>query len=188
MEPKTKGRFDDEWLDAALKQYGQTEPRPGLENRVLASLRAERERRSARSWQGWPALAAVTAILVVALGVFLARWNRHATQAPVAKKVVTPVEVEGASPSQAKQEAATAGIRGRMPQPRRHVEVEFVSEKKEQFPSPEPLSEQEQMLARYIEQFPRQATLMAQMQTELDRQEMLEQPGIEPPSSDVHNQ
>jgi hypothetical protein len=188
MEPNSRERFDEEWLDAALKQYGQAEPRAGLENRVLASLRIERERAASPGWQWWPAVGALTAIAMITVGMFLVRLNRRKTQAPVAREIVASVEVKGPEPGQTKQQATTGGIRTRMPRPHRHVEVEFVSEKREQFPSPEPLSEQEQILARYIQQFPREATLMARAQTELDRQEMLEQPGSEPPSSDVQNQ
>lgn len=188
MEPNSKERFDEEWLDAALKQYGQADPRPGLENRVLANLRAKHEVASS-GWQWWSAVAAVTAIVMITVGMFVVRLNRHTTQVPVAREIVVPVEVKEAEPSQAKPQAATAGIRARKPRPRQHVEVEFVSAKREQFPSPEPLSDQEQMLARYVEQFPQQATLMAQMQTELTRQEMLDQSSNEiPTSSDVQNQ
>jgi hypothetical protein len=44
----------------------------------------------------------------------------------------------------------------------------------EQFPSPEPLSEQEEFLARYVEQFPHEAVLVARAQTQLMKQEMIE--------------
>ena len=36
----------------------------------------------------------------------------------------------------------------------------------DQFPSPRPLSEQEQMLARYVREFPQEAVLVARAQTE----------------------
>jgi hypothetical protein len=45
----------------------------------------------------------------------------------------------------------------------------------EQFPSPQPLSAQEEILTRYIQQFPREAGLVAQAQTQLSKQEMIEQ-------------
>ena len=35
MEPRGRDQFED-LLDGALKQYGNVEPRPGLEGRVLA--------------------------------------------------------------------------------------------------------------------------------------------------------
>jgi hypothetical protein len=41
----------------------------------------------------------------------------------------------------------------------------------EQFPSPRPLSEQEIMLARFVEQFPREAAMIARAQTKLLAQE-----------------
>jgi hypothetical protein len=40
-----------------------------------------------------------------------------------------------------------------------------------QFPSPAPLSEQERMLAGYVQQFPQQAVLMARAQTKLFQDE-----------------
>jgi hypothetical protein len=47
--------------------------------------------------------------------------------------------------------------------------------KRDRFPTPEPLSDQEQMLAIYVQQFHREATLMARAQTRLLEQEMGEQ-------------
>jgi prefoldin subunit 5 len=44
----------------------------------------------------------------------------------------------------------------------------------EQFPSPQPLSEQEQMLARYVEELPSEAKQIAQAQTELARHDEIE--------------
>ena len=65
MGPKDHERIAYEWLDTALKQYGETEPPTGLEGRLLATLRAESERvPPRRNW--WPALAAVAAMVIVA--------------------------------------------------------------------------------------------------------------------------
>ena len=43
MEPKDQENLH-RWLERALVEYGNTEPRSGLEARVLANLSAERER------------------------------------------------------------------------------------------------------------------------------------------------
>ena len=53
MNDKVKGPFWDELLDKALEEFGRTEPRAGLESRVLANLRIEQERLTrARRWWG----------------------------------------------------------------------------------------------------------------------------------------
>lgn len=175
---------NDAWLDAALTQYGQAEPRPGLENRVLASLRAERERISARKWLWWSALAAVSAVFVIALGVVLASLNSY--KAPVAKRNSASVEQKASVSDQAKspriQEAAGRRIRAGVSPPHPFHIVESAPVRLEQFPSRQPLSEQEAILARYVEQFPRHAGLMAQAQTQLTQEEMLELEA--PPGSD----
>jgi hypothetical protein len=44
----------------------------------------------------------------------------------------------------------------------------------EQFPSPTPLNEQEKMLARYVEEFPQKAVLVARAQTDLQKQNQRE--------------
>ncbi len=47
--------------------------------------------------------------------------------------------------------------------------------KLDQFPSPQPLSEQERILAGYVENFPERAALVAKMQSEDLRRERLEE-------------
>ena len=48
MRTEDNDQSAERWLDAALKQYGEAEPRPGLENRMLANLQAERARLTLR--------------------------------------------------------------------------------------------------------------------------------------------
>src|SRR5437667_4400347 len=60
----------DQWLEAALHQYGSAEPRLGLENRILAGLAAEDSRFTARQRWSWAFMAATAAgAVVVALWV-----------------------------------------------------------------------------------------------------------------------
>jgi hypothetical protein len=57
------------------------------------------------------------------------------------------------------------------------VETEVIGKapaKRDQFPSPTPLSDQEQMLAFYVHQFHCEATLMARAQTRLREEETRE--------------
>src|SRR5690349_9259885 len=75
MQPDEK-RIE-QWLDSALREYGATEARSGLEARVFASLRtasvAERARAGHRRW--WMLAGSVaTAAIIVALWI---GWNKR---------------------------------------------------------------------------------------------------------------
>ena len=79
MEPKNNNEDDRDrerlagsWLEASLKQYGEAEPRPGLEGRVWANLRAEREPGPDGRWSWAPGLGVLLAVMVGG-GIFWAR-------------------------------------------------------------------------------------------------------------------
>lgn len=67
MEQHKDSRFIDDLLDASVAQYRSVESRPGLENRVLAQLRAApaASRWWGRSWRLGAGLAAVGVVLAV---------------------------------------------------------------------------------------------------------------------------
>lgn len=168
MERKDQDRFTDRDLDAALKNYGAVEPRRGLESRIIANLRTERARVTTPAWRWWPALAVVTSILLIGTAVVL---KTHHSTPPVAvgNQPAVPA-ARGVVTSHGNESHVLTALRP----PRRKGTIVASAPRLEQFPSPQPLSEQEQLLARYIKQFPRQATLMARAQTELMKQEMME--------------
>jgi hypothetical protein len=58
----------DRWLDAALRAGANAEPRIGLEDRVLARLRAEPPR---KQFAWWPVLIATTAMFVIAVALVI---------------------------------------------------------------------------------------------------------------------
>jgi hypothetical protein len=169
MEPKDKDRFIDEWLDAALKQRGAAEPRPGLENRVLAAVKAERERVDSQTWTWRPVWLSVAAILLIGIVTTLSRAPGKKGPASVESNVTVPAASKSPERGTA---TSTALLRKSRPGALRRASA---IPRSEQFPSPQPLSEQEQILARYIERFPREAMLVAQAQTQLSKQEMIEQ-------------
>src|ERR1700685_4814875 len=69
----TNGKPDefDRMLDAALAKYAAVERRTGLEERVLASLRAAQARVLDHTWWHWSAIAAVAAVVVAAVALSL---------------------------------------------------------------------------------------------------------------------
>jgi len=167
MESKDKEPLIDEWLDNALRQRGAVGPRPGLENRILAAVTAERDRVPAHNWSWRPVWVTFAAILLVAMVASLRKTATKIGPTSAASNVAAPVVSKspqhGATSTTVRRKSHASGARA--------VSVPRL----EKFPSPQPLSEQEQILARYIQQFPREAVLVAQAQTEPSKQEMIEQ-------------
>jgi len=184
MESEERERLIDELLDNTLKEYHAAEPRPGLEGRVLATVRAQARRPTAGQWSWWPAAIACAVLLLSVTTVFLARM-RHPDPTSTTKhspvdsaprqepdKVIVNVNPPSSGLAQRIQSArsgqtaaAVATLPDRTPSnPSRSA----------QFPSPQPLSDQEVMLARYVTQFPREAALTATAETELLAQEEIE--------------
>jgi hypothetical protein len=173
----------DSTLDAALANYAAVEPRAGLENRVLSNLRAERSPVPDRAGWRW---SVAGALIAVALAL---AWRSGKPSHPVAsnRSLTAPqVSKEPAAPRVATGgEKQTRGNRARSPElavMRRPTidrappkAVAAALPKLDQFPSPRPLSEQEKILASYIEQFPERAILLARARTlELQRDQLEE--------------
>jgi hypothetical protein len=162
----------DRELDAALTKFAAVEPRAGLEERVLANLRTERERAAGHSWWRWPAVAALAAVTVVALSV---AWRSGkpaqniTTQTPPA-----PMQADRHVGTQLANNSATVPIRPHDVGPRKRLKPQTMgyseaaigpAPRLDQFPSPQPLSEQEKMLAEYVAGHHQQAILIARVRT-----------------------
>lgn len=168
-------------LDGALAKYSRVEPRTGLEDRILATLRGRREEEAAAwAWRRWTAAGAlaVTVLLIVAVSL-LRRPERTVPGAETypsrktnlsggqtekqasARDVSPPHHPSGISSA---RRPVAHGI-GRSPT------VVSAVPRLEQFPSPQPLTEQEQILANYVAQYPDHAALIAQARTEALRRE-----------------
>ena len=169
-EPDCTGyRAIDDQIDAALAKYAAIEPRAGLEERVLANWRAQKKSSGRAAWWHW-AVAGVAAALVVVTLVF---WK---LEEPARQRVVR----QPSDTHQNKQPmvAVNETPKHRVPIPSRHVRrqaaphiVTVAAEPKlDQFPSPLPLTPEELALARYVREFPEQATLIAKAQDEYERQ------------------
>jgi hypothetical protein len=147
----------DRWLDEALADYAHVEPRPGLENRMLARLASETRAPRFHRWAFVVSLAALPLLLL---------WIRPALETVPAPQVPRTERV----PSQAGSPDARRG-----PRDEGRAAIERVTQaKREHFPTPSPLSEQEKMLIRFVRDFPKRAALVAQVQMELNQQDQKE--------------
>jgi hypothetical protein len=169
MNSKHDG-LDDE-LDAALLKYAEAEPRVGLEQRVLANLRAQ-PRASASAWWRWPAVVAAAAVILVGVISLVFRSPHRLSVAVVhAPGKIAPQVIPGAIADIAKpvpvskHTARATPVKASVP----HLD---------QFPSPQPLSEQEQMLASYVAKYPEHAALIAQARSEELQRDLAEESAV----------
>ena len=170
MEPENQ---IDAALDSALRKYGQAEPRQGLDGRVLANLRAESERLNARR-NGWPVPVAVSAVLIIGAAIFVGRERGGAGKEIVAERAPS-VRQNSSGSGIAAVPVASISPSKKITRPVQPVLAKQTADPRlPQFPSPQPLSQQEEMLARYVEELPSEAKQIAQAQTELARQDEIE--------------
>jgi len=165
MSDKREDQFVDELLDAALSRYAASEPRPGLEERLLAELRARPAPPPAWGWPaaaGWQAAAVAAVVVALVAGLFYFTRQPAPEPVPVARApaapAVAPAPESGApvapipeGPPAAKRTAAA------------RVERVATSPRREQFPSAAPLSEQERLLLRYAQQAPPEQLVAARL-------------------------
>jgi hypothetical protein len=168
MEANDKDQFD-RWLDSALQNYGNVQPRVGLESRIMANLAAHKAGMAARRcW--WLAVVTAAATAVVAIAAWFGSGSsdqgrslgNFVHKAPSTKQTKSEVNVLPV----AKQIMAKAAAQPRL---RPHYEKVFALPdlpKLSQFPSPQPLSQQEQMLSLYVREFPREAMMVAEAQAQ----------------------
>lgn len=162
----------DRALDAALAKYSAVEPRAGLEQRIMANLKAQPAVESAHARWHWALSAGAFAVLCIAAALW---WNasRHPNSAAPDQAKQThsaperPKQV-GVPAIQAGQVSAPARRRKRTQQ--ENPVVAQRTPRLNKFPQPQPLTPEEVALARYVAQFPAEATLIAQAQEEYARE------------------
>jgi hypothetical protein len=179
----------DRALEAAFAKYAAVEPRAGLEDRILANLRAELTHSQHHAWWRW-GLATAFAVVVIVVGLAW-RSRMRLPQAANHPSVTTP------SPAKSGMEVASqdgtayrphAPTRAAIKRPAAPKAVVASNPKLDVFPSPRPMSEQEKMALDYVQRFPQEAALIARAQTALAQREELErnslQPAAESPGSE----
>jgi len=182
-EEKKSRSYDalDRELDAALAQYGAGEPRAGLEQRVLTNLQAERKKIASRTgWRG-PVTVALAAAVTIAVGVSL--MSRSAKTSPVVSVDRPPTRAQSggqdgpllAGDVRNPPPLTSSARRKQTNRDRRRPPTVAAGPKLEQFPSPQPMSEQEKILASYVAQYPEHAALIAEARTEALRKDRREE-------------
>lgn len=169
----------DRDLDTALAKYAAIEPRQGLEERVLASMRAA-QRREDRSWWRWPVVVAAAIVVVVAVLAWRSGKPPHpaiASHPAIQRQIPSTATTQPANrEAGALRPPAHGSIRVHSSQ---HVAAAAANPKLDVFPSPQPLSDQEKILVSYVAQFHKQAVLIARVaneELERDRMEMMGEP------------
>jgi hypothetical protein len=174
------GALDRE-LDAALAKFAAVEPRAGLEERVLANLRIEQQHAAERSWWRWPAVATLAALIVVT--VFVIWRSSRPAQNIVEQHQSATTRTNGQDGTKVVNNGGgsirphQASGRPSLHTASHAVAVVASAPKLDQFPSPHPLSVQETILTRYIEDYPDHAALIAQARTEELRRDLAEEMG-----------
>ena len=151
MNDKSLPGFVDELVDSALRSSRAEEPRAGLETRILAGVRARQVASRRQRW-AWALAVSGGGVAIIALLAFGLR--------PVPRIQPTP-----ASPPLAGSEAARAAATPQQAPklltiPGRHLHTASAAVPRlAQFPSAEPLSEQEKLLLVYVRDTPASALM-----------------------------
>ncbi|MBV9301843.1 MAG: hypothetical protein JOY62_13770 [Acidobacteriaceae bacterium] len=162
-----KGDELDQILARGLRSYADAEPRPGLEKRVINRVRETREIRSLK-WLRWAISVPVFASLLIIAITFWPKRERtpefHASSTPVAKSV-------SAAPVIPK--AAEAAVR-------RPRSQRVLAPKREQFPTPVPLTEEERALLAFANGVPHAEEVMATQEKRMSEPLEIAEIHIEP--------
>lgn len=169
-QEKDKQMQIDEMLDSLLANYSSVDPRPGLENRILANLRDAESREAGRGWWGFKWVWAGVALAALIVAGLMVRVKRHVAPSPSTvvqtvqptvqqPAVQQPVTKEPTVQSSVPTVGATPAIHHRHkilgPGPRENATLAW-SQRPPVFPTPTPLSEQELLLLSYYSHTPRE--------------------------------
>ena len=160
----------DTWLDHALAEYAQAEPRPGFEGRVFARMQSEQEQFHRKS--GWRLALAFGAAAMFMLALL---WLGQPKARRISGTQITKVAPDTSKSAEAFKQDERIAQQIVPRHTRRPVRV--ASPRQQQFPAPMPLTDQERMLEQYVRDFPQNAALMARVQTDLQKLNELEMSG-----------
>jgi len=161
MSDDKRKEFVDELLDASLRRYAQVEPRAGLEERLLTGVPEQAQR---FAWPSWAWIPVAAAILIAALAFYATR----PAPAPSVPSVARQVPTVPAAPTMSARATPPASV----PHPGvSRVRVERAPSagrlgagpRLTTFPARAPLSEQERLLLRFMQQAPKEQLMARQL-------------------------
>jgi hypothetical protein len=157
-QEKDKRMQIDDMLDSLLANYS-SEPRPGLETRILANLQGAAENESLAGWWNfkWLWTGVVAAAIIVAAVLI---GGRHRVEPPTHVIVKTSPsvpqpEIQPHAPIAPKETVRIYRRKSRATKQPQNTAL-ALSQRPAVFPTPTPLSEQEQLLLRYMTATPRE--------------------------------
>lgn len=133
----------DKILDGALASYTQEEPRPGLDGRILNRIRTESHTRRF-TWLRWAVAVPAFACLVILAVTILTKRNS------VQRPLPAPIMAKTAAASPIARAAVQTIVTRRRPKQLR-------LRKRQQFPTPTPLTDEERALLAFVAHSPKQA-------------------------------
>jgi hypothetical protein len=159
MTDHDKDKQLDEMLDSLLTTYSSAEPRPGLEKRILANVQQATNKEGSGTWWNfkwlWAGAVVLAAIIVAAVLIGGRRQVLQPksivvhTQQPLPQQPSLPRTADRLAPPRLK----------RLIPPRTLDAGLALSQRPQVFPTPTPLSEQEQLLLRYFAGTPREEVI-----------------------------
>ena len=174
----------DLMLDASLAKYAAVEPRPGLEQRVLAHLSVEAVLPSRHPWLQWGLAGALAVITVVGVLAWRSNQAPHPVIANHPSTTIQRSSIQEIRPAPHATDKVVTVTHASVPRPaarRAPASRPATHPKLDQFPSPQPLSAEEIALAQYVENFPKEARLIADTQEQfaLETQKVMNDAGSE---------
>jgi len=172
-QEKDKQMQMDQMLDSLLAGYSSAEPRPGLETRIMATLREGESREASRGWWNFKWVWAGAALAAVIVGGVLIGGKRHVAPPPntvvhtTQPAVQQPVVQEPRLQQPNVQSSVPAAVGAErvihrhktLPRGPQQDATLALSQRPAVFPTPAPLSEQERLLLQYYSRTPREEVI-----------------------------
>jgi hypothetical protein len=157
-QEKDKQMQIDDMLDSLLANYSSAEPRPGLESRILANLQGAAENEFSAGWWNFKWFwAGVVAVAIIVGAVLIGGRHRVAPPTHVVVRNSQPApqpEIQPHAPASGKETAKIHRRKRSAPNLPQNATL-ALNQRPAIFPTPTPLSEQEQLLLRYLARTPR---------------------------------
>ncbi|HEV7221027.1 MAG: hypothetical protein ACHP8A_04735 [Terriglobales bacterium] len=169
MEPNNQDDLASRLLNAGLQHYSATEPQPGLEQRLLAHVRLEQKQRTSVLFYWWLVPSGVVVLAIVSAALFVDRRSETVSSTIVASSQLHPAarpSLVSLGPTDLTHVAPPRSVINPRASRPVHSEKPVRREPRlEQFPSPRPLSKEEELLRAFVTEAPKEELVMAAAMT-----------------------